>query len=301
MDSPVDYVAHGIALIEILPCEKGPAISGWNKRENAIIDTKRAGKLGGNIGIAHAYCSPSPTMALDIDDLPRAVVWLTARGIDVLALLATGDSVQITSGRPNRAKLIYRLPQNTPPIETVVITEEGMVAGVEKDITVLEFRCATRTGLTVQDVLPPSIHPDTGKPYEWSGKGHWQAIPELPLNLLSAWQGELAARASKRSRKSPLGSKLTFEDDTPRKRALLSEWLNHISADCSYELYRNIVWSILSTGWHDAEEIADQWCQTAPERYYEAGFWNVVNSHDISRSPTLGTVWHHAKCGGWHG
>ena len=40
----------------------------------------------------------------------------------------------------------------------------------KKEITVLEFRCGTADGLTVQDVLPPSMHPDTGMPYRWGGK-----------------------------------------------------------------------------------------------------------------------------------
>lgn len=300
-DVPIDYVAAGIALIDIQRRKKGPITEGWNEAANAITDLDRASELIGNVGVAHAYCSPAPTMALDVDDLPRAVSWLAARGVDLLALLSAGDSVQITSGRPDRAKLLFRLPPDTPPIETIVITEKGVVDWVEKDVTVIEFRCATRDGLTVQDVLPPSVHPDTGQPYTWAGNGHWTAIPEIPLNLLEVWQGEIEARAAKRRRKSFLGSTFSLVDDTPRKRALLSEWLNHISADCSYELYRNIVWSILSTGWHDAEIVADQWCQTAPDRYYEASFWCVVNSHDPSRSPTLGTICHHAKLGGWRG
>lgn len=58
----------------------------------------------------------------------------------------------------------------------------------EKQITVLEFRCGTREGLTVQDTLPPSIHPDTGRPYRWGGKGDWRAIPEIPAALLAVWQ-----------------------------------------------------------------------------------------------------------------
>ena len=41
-----------------------------------------------------------------------------------------------------------------------------------------------RGGFT-QDVLPPSIHPDTNKPYFWVGD--YKNIPELPLELLNIW------------------------------------------------------------------------------------------------------------------
>lgn len=53
---------------------------------------------------------------------------------------------------------------------------------------ILEFRCATANNLTVQDVLPPSIHPETGNPYQWAGKGNWRAIPTIPAALLNVWR-----------------------------------------------------------------------------------------------------------------
>lgn len=168
-----------------------------------------------------------------------------------------------------------------------------------KQITVLEFRCGTRDGLTVQDVLPPSIHPDTGLPYRWGGKGHWRAIPEIPPALLEVWLQELAVRAAKRAR--PKERLFAGVDDTPRQRARLAEMLHHVSADCAYELYRDIVWAILSLGWQDGEELAEAWCRTAPHRFEDDDFWNVVNSHDPSRSPTLGTIIHFAREGGWNG
>jgi hypothetical protein len=49
----------------------------------------------------------------------------------------------------------------------------------------------------VQDVLPPSIHPETGKPYQWAGKGNWRAIPTIPSALLTVWQSLLKPTATK--------------------------------------------------------------------------------------------------------
>jgi hypothetical protein len=79
--------------------------------------------------------------------------------------------------------------------------------------------------------------------------------------------------------------------------------LSYISADCSYELYRDMVWAILSLGWHDGEDIAEAWCLNAPEEFEEDDFWNVVNSYDPNRypAPTIGTIIFHARAGGWNG
>jgi putative DNA primase/helicase len=124
MDSAIDYVTAGWALINIPKGKKGPTTKGWNEVANAITDPERARELNGNIGIAHAYCSPFPTMALDLDDMERASAWLAARGIDVGELLDADDAVQIVSGRLGRGKLLYRLPASLAPIESLTIKEE---------------------------------------------------------------------------------------------------------------------------------------------------------------------------------
>lgn len=177
-----EYAQRGFALISMLEGQKGPSAIGWNKPENVITDPEKAAALTGNVGLAHAYCSPTPTMALDIDDLPRARAWLAERGIDLDALLGTDDAVQIASGKQYSRKLLYRLPAGVAPIPTKQITRP------ETGDVILEFRCATANGLTVQDVLPPSIHPETGKPYQWVGKGDWWNIPEIPQPLLAVWE-----------------------------------------------------------------------------------------------------------------
>ena len=293
-----EYVAHGMALVPIPAGQKRPTAKGWNKPENVITGSDQAAALAGNIGIAHAYCLPVPTMALDLDDMARAEQWLAARGIDVNALLEAEDAVQIVSGRAGRAKLLYRLPAGVGPIQSYTLKEKRDGGA---SLTVLEFRCATRDCLTVQDVLPPSIHPDTGQPYRWGGKGDWWDIPEIPQTLLHVWQLELAARETGRARRKGRLSLFGGVDDTARQRATLQAQLQHISADCSYELYRDIVWAILSFGWPDAEDLARQWCETAPDWFEEDDFDNVVNSHDPKRSPTIGTIYYHARQGGWHG
>lgn len=176
-----DYVRHGFVLVPIPNGQKGPTAKGWNTRERCVTSVEQAAHLRGNVGLAHAY---SGTCAIDFDDLEECLPWFTARGIDAQALLDAPEAVRISSGRPNRAKLLYRLPQ---PLRSLKIG-----GGDDESRTILEFRCATSKGTTVQDVLPPSIHPDTGKPYLWTYGDElvadWRHVPTIPPALLALWQ-----------------------------------------------------------------------------------------------------------------
>ena len=166
--SATQYVEHGFALVSIPHGKKGPKKKGWNRRENAITTPKAAAKLNGhNIGLLHEW---SATCAIDIDNLKRARAFLSKESIDLSDLLIASDAVQIVSGKQNRAKLIYRLPKRVSPLPHRKLADGA-----------LELRCAG-----VQDVLPPSIHPETGKPYTW--RGNWRKLPKLPRSVLSLWR-----------------------------------------------------------------------------------------------------------------
>ena len=180
------YVRYGLTLVPIPEGQKGPNTSGWNLRENVIAEPSEFISVRGNVGLAHAYCEPTPTVALDFDDLELSREWFDARGLDLDRYLEAEDAVQILSGRENRAKLLYRLPKGVEPLlsKKVVDAKTGDV--------VLEFRCASKNGTTVQDVLPPSIHPETGRPYQWAGLGDWRNIPTLPEELLALWPQDSA-------------------------------------------------------------------------------------------------------------
>lgn len=171
------YVERGFALVPLPPGQKSPRRTGWNRRENCITDPERARTLDA-AGIAHAYCTPC-TCAVDVDDLEVARRALREHGIDLDALLSADDAVRIERGDPNHTKLLYTLPE---PLPTV------------KPITGLELRCATRSGATMHDCLPPSLHP-SGRPYEWVYAndliGDWKHLPPLPEPLRAFWEAEL--------------------------------------------------------------------------------------------------------------
>lgn len=174
-----DYINHGWALVPIPPKSKGPIKKQWNEKNNVITTLTQAMKLNGNIGLAHLYCK-KVTAALDIDDYAKAKIELAKYSLDLDELFSADDGVAISSGRSNRGKLLFCMPLSIKPPATQKVTDD-------QGNTIFELRCGSKNGLTVQDVIPPSIHPETGQAYAWAGNGHWSKLPAIPLKLLEAW------------------------------------------------------------------------------------------------------------------
>ena len=209
-------------------------------------------------------------------------------------MLQVQDAVVIWSGKKYSAKLLYRLTDNSPPLESKKILDaDGKCA--------LEFRCAAKNGKTVQDVLPPSIHPD-GHTYQWLGTGSPLDIPYIPMDLLNVWRLLIASKSRIANRKRSFAANYSPPPETPRQIATIQAALSHVNADCDYEIWRNLVWAILSTGWLCADDIALNWSQTAPERFDWDSFWLVANSFipDHPDGISVGTIYHHARLGGWN-
>jgi hypothetical protein len=166
------YIRAGLVLVPIPAGSKAPRGKGWNFRARCWASPANVpADYTGNVGLAHAYAG---TCALDIDNADLAAPALAAHGIDLAALLAAPDTVHIRSGRPGRDKLLYRLPAGV----TLATVNRSGAEG-------FELRCAANNGRTVQDVLPPSIHPDTGQPYQW--QGDWRKLSDIPADLLALW------------------------------------------------------------------------------------------------------------------
>jgi putative DNA primase/helicase len=289
-------IDSGIALVGMPYGEKGPRDRGWNLRNSAITEAEQAPLLNEkNVGIAHAYCTPTPTCAIDIDDYKNSVAWLGSHGIDLASLLQEENAVVLWSGKQGSLKIIYRLPHNVQPLESKRIVGLGTA-------TVLEFRCATRDGKTVQDVIPPSLHPE-GHHYTWFGEGTPLMIPTIPPDLFMVWQQLITNSSRVAHRHLQHQPAIHAPRETPQQIAIIHSLLSCISADCDYDKWRNVVWAILSTKWRCAESLAISWSQSAPDRFNEEAFWLVVNSY-LPNHPnqiTIGTLHHYAKKGGWNG
>ena len=87
--------------------------------------------------------------------------------------------------------------------------------------------------------------------------------------------------------------------ESPKAITRINEMLSFVSADCDYFTWRDIVWSVLSTGWISAQQIARDWSMTAPGRYKQESFDKLVRDFDPLEGITLGTLYYHAKTAGW--
>ena len=264
---------------------KGPRTPGWNLRENAL---KAQGDLppGYGIGLAHAY---SGTMALDIDNWTVTTSLLAEHGIDLQALYDAPDAVVINSGKPGHGKLLYVMP-----FGAALPSKKIMHSG----ITAYELRCATVSGLTVQDVLPPSIHPETRQPYHWAGHGHWTRMPVIPQPLLDLWNGMLA-QDKERTIATDGSVDASWEE--------IRQALDAVPAECTRDEWVNIGMALHWAGTQtdqleQALALWNEWSATAQTKY--PGEREILTQWisfktDKATAVKLGTLFHIAKSHGW--
>ena len=212
----------GLSYVPIPAGMKGPITPGWNQPESCSNDATEAHRLSGNVGIAHAYCK-TPTCAVDIDDGKEALRFLAAKGITLKSVLTQSCPAVMCSGRPNSLTAIYRLPEGVSPLLTKTVKVNGKI--------ILEFRCATADGKTVQDVIPPSIHP-SGTKYRWL-QGSLGSLTELPKELIDLWQELIEADQAKSQVQHK--TKTVWHAPaplTPREIAILKAQLTYIDPNC---------------------------------------------------------------------
>ena len=274
-----EYIEHGWQVVAIPPGSKGPIHEGWNTlagclKPDAVLPE------GYGVGLCHAY---SGTAAIDVNSYPEASAWLAERGIDLLKLLQAPDAVQIDSGNPGHGKLIYGTPLGMA-IPSKKIIEEGK--------TILEFRCGTAGGLTVQDCLVGTTHPDTGKPYTWAGLGDWRHLPQLPPELFEVWQ-QLIEKDSR-----PADQKPDKQQATTMLPELLSA-LRAISPDCDRKTWIEVGMGVHAAGLPEGFQLWNEWSKQSAKYNVKEMPAQWRSFKDNPQGITVATVFHHAVQAGW--
>jgi putative DNA primase/helicase len=202
-----------LALVPIDPGEKAPKGMGWNQPGGYFTDPDKAdifwrANPNHNLGVV---LGPSRVCSLDVDDVQwtRHVLY-ELLGLDVDAMALVFPTVV---GNPARFRVLFRVPdgvdltrhslawpnENDPDgsihkgltAKARAAKDAGDHAGEQafreeakqfQRLTVFELRAGP-----VQDVLPPSIHPGTGKPYTWRTPPDAAGFPLLTSELLSVW------------------------------------------------------------------------------------------------------------------
>lgn len=182
LEAAVDYInLYGLSLVPLPYKQKYPNETDWGHK---VIDTEAKARehfaknptdgMGVVLG-ASEICS------LDIDDEPAARLIFEDLGIDLDQVKRENPTIQ---GEAPGFRIVFRVPEGAS------LTYHEMKWPKEDDLskhfTVFELRAACN-GKQRQDVLPPSIHPATNKPYVWLTKPGL-SIPEPPAWLLTIWQ-----------------------------------------------------------------------------------------------------------------
>jgi len=170
-DFAKQYDALGWSLVAIPAGSKAPQTFSWqtNPTPSSFWESHQTH----NIGLLH---SKSNTVALDIDHMLNTRTIFEALNIDLDAILATAPRIV---GRPERGKVLFTAP------ETFALSTRKISWPREDDPRLRDVVFELRAG-SVQDVLPPSIHPDTGQPYTWAGVPFTEIGP-IPPQLLTIW------------------------------------------------------------------------------------------------------------------
>ena len=174
-DYAARYVELDMALVPLPPRAKAPRRKDWQRDANLITSIDRAREHwrrhpDQNIGVC---LEPSRLVSLDADYLDGARAILAAEGVDLDSLIASAPTIV---GRAPRIE--FRAP--AVELDRKPIAWPPRRLG-DKPITVLELRAGR-----CQDLLPPSIHPDTRRPYQWLTPPH-HGFPPLPDPLLELW------------------------------------------------------------------------------------------------------------------
>lgn len=283
------YIRYGWSLVAIAPNSKAPVTPNWQVEENSLKSFNEL-QPGQGIGLAHAY---SGTMALDIDEWDSASMVLSIMGVDLQALYDAPDAVVIHSGNPGHGKLLYAMPEGVTLRSRKLST---VIEGRPKNY--LDFRCATADGMTVQDVLPPSLHPETGQSYRWAGRGKWENLPTIPDALLAIWQN-LVEQDSVRCIPSNDAIRTSWDE--------IRDALDHVDPSCTREQWVACGMALHFAG-HQTNDVDgafalwNEWSAKSDKKYPGPrdlyAQWRSFKP-DKATAVKIGTLFHHARESGW--
>jgi hypothetical protein len=179
-DWAIRYIEkYHLALVPIPPGHKAPLHQGWNHPGGYFTDIGEARRQWSDLpdhGIG-AVLGPSGLCSIDVDAPDHALPVLGELGIELGALRKATPSIQ---GNPSRFRLMFKAPPGVALGRKTLVWPARQPG--EKPLTLFELRAGD-----IQDVLPPTIHPETGKPYVWLTPPNSE-FPLLPEALLELWQ-----------------------------------------------------------------------------------------------------------------
>ena len=248
--------------------DKRPYPADWQRTPLELyqVDSPNIGLLLGPVSAG--------TCAIDFDGY-SAIDWCLAQGINLEALPITPTW---SSGKPGRCQMAFRVPPEAwDYVTTKKITHSQ--TSIIKEGEGFEFRW---TG--GQSVLPPSIHPTTGRPYEWWSDA-MEPVADLPWDLLELWLSLMAPKQT-----SSALPEVKLEELDEKKVANVNEILKLVKQKHPVLEYTD--WFHVANG--VAKELGREAAEVIMREYYPeqkpGEYKTLYNSWDVSKSHSMGTV-----------
>ena len=263
------YREHGYAPIPVRPGSKAPCITHWSRwcRELPPPELVEAwGRRYPGAGLAIALGPASGILALDLD--------YDVNGLHVRVLEAAGTSPVAKRGVKGITYFFRHAGERSRAFSR---------AGH----SVAEIRSA---GQLV--VIPPTLHPDTGRPYEWVTADTLLDRDPASLPTLDAARVTAIFEPPRRPRPRREAS-----PDRPASAAILAEALRYISPDCDYHTWIKVGTALKSALGDAGFALWDDWSSTSPK--YDArempAKWQSFDPERI----TAGTILYLARQRGY--
>lgn len=180
-DYAASYVSQlGMSIVPLPPRSKRPLTENWGNLVISDADEARryySAHPDHNLGVA---LGPSRVCSFDVDDLEATRLIFTEFGWNLDELCEQYPTIQ---GSPGGFRVMFRVPDGAQLQYHALRWPKQDGSGHS---VIWEIRAADTQQR--QDVLPPSIHPDTGKPYIWLTRPSAAAgLPPPPDYLLALW------------------------------------------------------------------------------------------------------------------
>jgi Bifunctional DNA primase/polymerase, N-terminal len=279
----VDSIPTGWVLTPV--AGKAPIVDQWQTKQ--LSKSELLAKVGNEkvTGLGLIFGTSTSLIGIDHDGESCDDLIVELSGIPVSEALP--NTISVTSGRPGRYTLIYKVPEKyhtkieNRSIPTGIKTFNEYKNKEEKEQ--LEFRWSG-----TQSVIF-GIHPNTQQPYQWINSPNNTQIAECPMWVIALVAGK------GQSEKKPNTSPLSEDEERAKAEKLLNlidpnqldwhQWRNCLLAAHYATVDRDTAW-----GWSERHNEADE------TRFND--IWNhIKNTGEVLRE--TGTLFFHATQQGW--
>lgn len=259
----------GYSIIPLAPGTKSPTLEKWTR-----------------------YCKELPTH----DDIVR---WNQWQGANIGVCLGVASGIIAIDLDNDVDGLIGKIEGLLPATPVAKTGKKGKTlfyrytGELSRGLSVSGVRVVDILSSGRQTVLPPSIHPDTGKPYEWFGRPLWEyKSSDLPAILNPTMQTIVGLFRPDPKPVIQTSQRFYFEETGQND---VAEALGFIPAD-DYDTWYQIGMTLKDKFGEAGFGLWDKWSQTCPQKYPLGGHVELRQKWDSFKGTglTIATLFYKA-------